>query len=345
MDSKRSGLGLFVLALLPLSLISCKDNSTGNGLQISYQTEYDETYSNLIQRFQEYIDSRDEYIEGIAELFDFSDPNIIRNIGISSRTFTYQSSDAYGMPVTLSAIMTYPSGLINGPVHTVSSILLAMPPHMPYDEGEFSETGSPIELRAALYNSIVVIPDRVGVSASGGQGNSLDPILAGRQALDALDYAVKLANEDHNLRIQSGCPTSIIGFGKHAVTACAATMMVEEGSYNYKYNSNRKIKSAICAQTEITSSSAEYATLSNAMRYWRIDTPIHFLHILNDEIAPYNDMLKFKNVLTTISGNSSYIHTFSEELSSYSSTALTNNENANIHWLVYTLINRNMELE
>ncbi len=343
MNGKR--LGLIVWALFPLSFISCEDNSTNNGLRINYQTEYDETYSNLIKRFQNFIDSRDEYIEGITELFDFSDPNIIRKIGISSRTFTYQSSDAYGMPVTLSAIMTYPTGIINGPVHTVSSILLAMPPHMPYDNGDFSETGSPIELRASLYNSIVVIPDRLGVSSFDSQYSSTDPILAGKQALDALDYAVKLANEDHNLKIQNGCPISIIGFGKNAVTACISAMMVEEGSYNYRYNNNRNIKSVICAQTEVKLSNSEYSTLANALKYWRINTPINFLHILDDGIAPYDDMLEFKSILSTIKTNSSFIHTFSEKLPSYSSNALTNNENANVRWLVYTLINKNMELE
>lgn len=343
-DMKSKRLGLILLAVLPMFTLSCEDDSKDNGLQIKIDSKSGdlESYTELLEKLQSFIDARDLYINGLAELFNYSDPNITRGIMMHSKSFTYQSSDCYGNPITLSAIMAYPAGYIGGPKHSVSSILLAMPQHLPYEKDAFSESGSPIELRASLYSSLVIIPDGQGNGASQELGLTSDPVLSAKQALDAMDYAIKLAKDDPNISLSSDCPARIIGFGSDAVTACASAMMIEEGLYNFRYNSNKHIESVICAQTELSLSPAEYSSLSLAFRNWKLGTPIYFLHIDNDEIAPYSNMLNFKDDLSAIGSNEDYIHIERRELKK-SNSAQGYNENANLYWLAYSIVNKILE--
>lgn len=343
---KNKRLCLALLALIPMFTISCEDDTTENGLQIKIDNKSgdNESYTELIKEFQALIDARDLYIDGLAELFNYSDPNVTRGIAMHTRNFTYQSSDSYGNPVTLSAVMAYPAGYIGGPRHSVSSVLLAMPKHLPFETGAFSVTGSPIELRASLYSSLVVIPDGQGEGTSSGLGRTTDPILSARQALDALDYAIKLAKDDPNISIQSGCPTRIMGFGPNAVTACTSAMMIEEGLFNFRYAGSRRIESVLCAQTEMALTNAEYSNLANAFHNWEIGTPIYFLHVDDDEIATYSGMLNLKNDLSAIGNNASFIKIKREEMMKWESTTAQNyNENANLYWLAYSVTNKELE--
>lgn len=343
-DMKNKRLCLILLALLPVFAISCEDDSTENGLQIKIgrKSGDSESYTELLKKLQSFIDARDLYINGLAELFNYNDPNVTRGIAMHTRSFTYQSSDSYGNPVTLSAVMAYPAGYIGGPRHSVSSVLLAMPKHLPSEVGAFSITGSPIELRASLYSSLVVIPDGQGEGASSGLGQTTNPILSARHALDALDFAIKLAKDDPNISIQSDCPTSIIGFGTDAVTACTSAMMIEEGLFNFRYAGSRRIESVLCAQTEMALTNAEYSNLANAFHNWKIGTPIYFLHLDNDEIATYSGMMDLRNDLAAIGNNASFIKIKREEMRK-SPTVQNYNENANLYWLAYSIINKELE--
>lgn len=336
-NEMKQKIRLILLAILPAFSLSCEDDSTDNGLQVNLtvQSEQSEYSIELIEKLQSLLDSHASFTENLAELLKRSRSDIRRGITMQSVKFSYTSSDDCGNSVTLSAVMAYPAGRFGGPVHSVSSAVLAMPRHLPDEESVFSETGSPMELRASLYNDLVVIPDVC-------DGTS-DYVLSARQALDALDYAVRLAGENPDIALPDNIPVSIVGFGSNALTACTSAMMIDEGYYHFRYAKGYSIKSVICAQTELPVRNAGNSALFTALKNWEIRTPVRFLHIIGDETAPYSALLNFRDFISTVNGNRERIGIIRKDLQRFSSNAVLFNTKANLYWLSDVLTNKVLE--